>query len=205
LTTSSGNIEPTIAKGASRRSRQAWEAVRWSDCIEKTKALHQAEDRRDHDQRQERRGDHAADHEHCDALHDLRAGAGAPHDRQQSRHDGDHGHIGLKASLPGFIEPALAIPIEKVPSGERWIHEIQFDGYRVQAHLANEAITIFTRRGHDWTNRFKKVAHDACRIKAGSAIVDGEIVVPAADGSTDFSQAKDDESVDLDTAVAFNR
>jgi bifunctional non-homologous end joining protein LigD len=32
----------------------------------------------------------------------------------------------------------LATWIEKVPSGERWIHEIKFDGYRVQLHLANE-------------------------------------------------------------------
>jgi bifunctional non-homologous end joining protein LigD len=95
--------------------------------------------------------------------------------------------IGTKTSFPGFIEPALASSIANVPSGERWIHEIKFDGYRVQVHLANEAITIFTRRGHDWTSRFKKDAHDAWHINAGSAIVDGEIVVPAADGSTDFS------------------
>ena len=53
--------------------------------------------------------------------------------------------------------------------------------------MANEAVKIFTRRGHDWTHRFKKVAHDAWRIKASSAVVDGEIVVPAADGTTDFS------------------
>jgi bifunctional non-homologous end joining protein LigD len=85
------------------------------------------------------------------------------------------------------VEPALATSIGKVPSGKRWIHEIKFDGYRVQVHLANEAVKIFTRRGHDWTNRFKKVAHDAWHIKAGSAVIDGEIVVPAADGSTDFS------------------
>jgi bifunctional non-homologous end joining protein LigD len=95
--------------------------------------------------------------------------------------------IGVKAPFPGFIEPALATSVEKVPSGERWIHEIKFDGYRVQVHLANEAAKIFTRRGHDWTHRFKKVAHDAWRIKANSAVVDGEIVVPAADGTTDFS------------------
>nr|WP_249798390.1 non-homologous end-joining DNA ligase [Bradyrhizobium zhengyangense] len=81
----------------------------------------------------------------------------------------------------------MASSIEKVPSGARWIHEIKFDGYRVQVQLANEAVRVFTRRGHDWTNRFKKVADDAWHIKAGSAIVDGEIVVPAADGTTDFS------------------
>lgn len=95
--------------------------------------------------------------------------------------------IGAKAPFPGFIEPALASSIEKVPSGERWIHEIKFDGYRVQVHLANEEVKVFTRRGNDWTSRFRKVANDAWHIKAGSAIVDGEIVVPAADGSTDFS------------------
>ena len=95
--------------------------------------------------------------------------------------------IGVKAPLPGFVEPALASSIAKVPSGSRWIHEIKFDGYRVQVHLANEAVRIFTRRGHDWTNRFKKVSHDAWHIKAASAVIDGEIVVPAADGTTDFS------------------
>src|SRR6476660_9781071 len=94
--------------------------------------------------------------------------------------------IGIKAPFPGFIEPALATTIEKVPSGARWIHEIKFDGYRVQVHLANETVKIFTRRGHDWTHRFEKVAHDAWHIKASSAVVDGEIVVPAADGTTDF-------------------
>jgi bifunctional non-homologous end joining protein LigD len=95
--------------------------------------------------------------------------------------------LGVKAPLPGFIEPALASSIAKVPSGARWIHEIKFDGYRVQVHLANEAVRIFTRRGHDWTHRFKKVAHDAWQIKAASAVIDGEVVVPAVDGSTDFS------------------
>jgi bifunctional non-homologous end joining protein LigD len=95
--------------------------------------------------------------------------------------------IGVKAPFPGFVEPALATSIEKVPSGARWVHEIKFDGYRVQVHLANETAKIFTRRGHDWTHRFKKVAHDAWRIKASTAVVDGEIVVPAADGTTDFS------------------
>jgi len=95
--------------------------------------------------------------------------------------------IGVKAPFPGFVEPALASSIEKVPSGARWIHEIKFDGYRVQVHLANEAVKVFTRRGHDWTDRLKKVADDAWHIKAGSAIVDGEVVVPAADGTTDFS------------------
>jgi bifunctional non-homologous end joining protein LigD len=95
--------------------------------------------------------------------------------------------IGIKAPYPGFIEPALATSIDKVPSGERWLHEIKFDGYRVQVHLANNGVKVFTRRGNDWTKRFKKIADDAWHINAGSAIIDGEVVVPSANGTTDFS------------------
>jgi bifunctional non-homologous end joining protein LigD len=92
----------------------------------------------------------------------------------------------VKANYPGFIEPSLATSIDKVPAGERWIHEIKFDGHRIQVHLRDAAVKVFTRRGNDWTNRFRKIG-DAWHINAGSAIIDGEMVVPAADGTTDFS------------------
>jgi bifunctional non-homologous end joining protein LigD len=96
--------------------------------------------------------------------------------------------IGVKAPYPGFIEPELPTSVDKVPSGERWLHEIKFDGYRVQLHILNEdEPKVFTRRGNDWTKRFKKMAADAFLINAGSAIIDGEVVVPSADGTTDFS------------------
>src|SRR3982074_2662269 len=94
---------------------------------------------------------------------------------------------GIKANYPGFIEPPLATSIDRVPRGERWIHEIKFDGYRVQVHLRDAAVKVFTRRGHDWTNRFRKIASDTGHINAGSAIIDGEVVVPAENGTTDFS------------------
>ena len=51
---------------------------------------------------------------------------------------------------------------------------------------------MFTRRGNDWTKRFKKIADDAWHISAGSAIIDGEVVAPAADGTTDFSVLQND-------------
>ena len=95
--------------------------------------------------------------------------------------------VGAKAPYPGFVEPALASSIAKVPGGDRWIHEVKFDGYRVQVHLASEEVKVFTRRGNDWTNRFKKIAADAWHISAGSAIIDGEVIVPSEDGVSDFS------------------
>ena len=56
--------------------------------------------------------------------------------------------VGVKATFPGFIEPALASSIE-VPSGTRWLHEIKFDGYRVQVHFQNAEVRIYIRRGND--------------------------------------------------------
>jgi hypothetical protein len=79
--------------------------------------------------------------------------------------------IGVKAPFPGFVEPALATSTDKVPSGDRWIHEIKFDGYRIQLHIHNDTIKVLTRRGNDWTRRFSKIAADAYLINAGSAII----------------------------------
>jgi bifunctional non-homologous end joining protein LigD len=95
--------------------------------------------------------------------------------------------IGIKAPYRGFTEPALVTSIEKLSGDERWLYEIKFDGYRVQVHLVDEAVKVFTRRGNDWTKRFRKIADDAWHISAGSAVIDGEVVVPAANGTTDFS------------------
>ena len=48
--------------------------------------------------------------------------------------------IGIKAGFPGFIEPELATSVDKVPGGGRWIHEVKFDGYRVQVHLRDAVV-----------------------------------------------------------------
>jgi ATP-dependent DNA ligase len=64
--------------------------------------------------------------------------------------------------------PALGDVDRQVPSGERWVHEIKFDGYRVQLHLANNGVKVFTRRGNDWTKRFRP---SAIFIRLPSAIV----------------------------------
>jgi len=64
--------------------------------------------------------------------------------------------IGVKAPYPGFVEPALGLRYRQGPAGERWLHEIKFDGYRVQLHIINEATRVLTRPRLDWTRRFKR-------------------------------------------------
>src|SRR4030088_2774555 len=58
------------------------------------------------------------------------------------------------AKMPGFIKPQLATLRSKAPKGPQWLHEIKFDGYRVQVHLNKGKKKVFTRAGLDWTKRF---------------------------------------------------
>jgi ATP-dependent DNA ligase len=78
--------------------------------------------------------------------------------------------------MPGFVRPQLASLRTKPPVGEYWLHEIKYDGYRLQIHLDNGRVTIRTRTGLDWTKRFSAIAA-AFDIPVERAIFDGEVVV----------------------------
>ena len=58
-----------------------------------------------------------------------------------------------------------------------WVHEIKFDGYRMQARLDHGKVKLLTRKGLDWAARFPNVAADVARLAADTALIDGEIVV----------------------------
>src|ERR1700736_6797355 len=83
------------------------------------------------------------------------------------------------APFPGFIEPALATPRIKIPTGAPFVHELKLDGYRVQAHLLDGRGRLYTRSGLDWTNRFPTIATDVGRLPAGNPARDGEVISPA--------------------------
>ncbi len=82
------------------------------------------------------------------------------------------------------MKPQLATLRGKAPSGDHWLHEIKYDGYRVQLHANSGKKRAFTRNGLDWTKRFSAIA-GAFDI-AGQVIIDGEVVV-VEDGRTNFS------------------
>jgi bifunctional non-homologous end joining protein LigD len=88
--------------------------------------------------------------------------------------------------MPGFIPAQLATLRTKVPEGDQWLHEIKFDGYRVQAHLKKHNATLYTRGGHDWTDRFGTIA-GALDYPLETAILDGEVIVEK-DGRSNFSE-----------------
>ena len=80
------------------------------------------------------------------------------------------------APFPGFVEPCLASLRSKVPSARGFLHELKLDGYRIQAHLRDGRVTLYTRTGLDWTKRFPTIAADVGRLPAGKLVIDGEII-----------------------------
>ena len=125
--------------------------------------------------------------------------SGAPGAVDPSKVEGAH-----KRGYPGFIEPELAALKPQAPTGDRWIHEIKFDGYRLQAHVSGGKAKLFTRSGLDWTDRFgKKVTNALAALPWSEAILDGELVVETAGGASDFSALQADLSDERTDRFAF--
>ena len=88
---------------------------------------------------------------------------------------------------PAFVAPQLATLAAAAPSGEGWIHEIKFDGYRALAAVGGGRARIYTRTGLDWTDRFRPLVRPLLDLPCRSALLDGEVAVEDKDGRTDFS------------------
>jgi bifunctional non-homologous end joining protein LigD len=89
------------------------------------------------------------------------------------------------AEMPDFIAPQLCMPVDRPPNGEGWCHEIKFDGYRVQLRVEGGEATVKTRKGLDWTEKFKSIASEASALP--DIVIDGEIVALDHNGAPNFS------------------
>jgi bifunctional non-homologous end joining protein LigD len=92
------------------------------------------------------------------------------------------------SAAPGFIEPCLPTPYHVPPAGRMWIHEIKHDGYRLLVRKREGKVSIYTRRGADWTHRFPLIVDGAMRLRAISFYIDGEGVVCREDGLAVFDR-----------------
>ncbi|KAA0968919.1 DNA ligase D [Aureimonas fodinaquatilis] len=109
-----------------------------------------------------------------------------------------------KAPLPDFIPPMLAASGNPTPSGAEWLHEIKFDGYRLQARIDGGNVSLMTRSGLDWTSKFGPGIVNAIKsLEADNAILDGELVVETGAGTSDFSALQSDISDGRDDRFVF--
>ena len=100
-----------------------------------------------------------------------------------------------REALPDFVPPALASLRDRPPAGDTWVHEIKFDGYRLQARIEQGTVRLLTRTGLDWTGKFgTRIVAAFQALPVESALIDGELVVEGSAGASDFSALQGDLS-----------
>jgi bifunctional non-homologous end joining protein LigD len=99
---------------------------------------------------------------------------------------------GRRSRLPDFVPLSLATLHSAAPDGPEWLHEIKFDGYRIEARLQRGKVQLLTRKQLDWTRRFERIAKAVAGLPAETALLDGELVVENENGISSFSLLQTD-------------
>lgn len=93
----------------------------------------------------------------------------------------------ISAAADPWPEQILPKPVTlaSVPPAGTWHYEIKFDGYRFTARI-RERVTLFTRNGHDWTQRLPTIAAELAQLGLASAWLDGEVIAQDEEGRPIF-------------------
>lgn len=133
------------------------------------------------------------------------AGAETPPSMDSRLRGNDKGEIGArsrkKPKAPPFQQPQRATLVDTVPTGNQWLHEIKYDGYRALIATGTGGPRLYTRSGLDWTERFPGIAEAAATLPMG-ALLDGEIVA-MKDGKPDFSTLQEAISAGGEGLICF--
>lgn len=82
--------------------------------------------------------------------------------------------------------PQLATLVKTPPSGDQWLHEIKYDGYRIGCAIAKGEVRLISRNGNDWTHHFPEIAEAVRKLRVDEALIDGEVAMLMPDGRTSF-------------------
>ncbi|ESZ07356.1 DNA ligase D [Mesorhizobium sp. L48C026A00] len=85
-----------------------------------------------------------------------------------------------------FIEFQSPTLVANAPEGSEWLHEIKYDGYRTELIIESGKARAFTRRGYDWSHRYRRIVQAAAGLPVKAAIIDGEAVVLGDTGLPDY-------------------
>ncbi|MBB5866122.1 DNA ligase D [Xanthomonas sp. 3058] len=91
------------------------------------------------------------------------------------------------APCPTELRAQLTLLREQAPDGDRWLHEIKWDGYRLLADMVDGHVQLRSRNDQAWTERFPDVVRAVQALPVRDARLDGELVVLDAQGRSDFS------------------
>jgi len=104
---------------------------------------------------------------------------------------------------PGFVSPQLPRLVSGPPLRSDWIHEIKFDGYRIQSHYRDGICHLYTRSGLDWSNAFPHIINQMSKLKIENAIFDGEIVALDEEGRSHFQLLQNSFKSKQDKGLVF--
>jgi bifunctional non-homologous end joining protein LigD len=89
--------------------------------------------------------------------------------------------------MRNLFEPCIPTRGTRVPDQPEWIHEIKHDGYRLIIQRDGKRVRLFTRNGHDWSDRYPLIVEATLRNRNASFVIDGETVLLGVDGISDFN------------------
>jgi bifunctional non-homologous end joining protein LigD len=102
---------------------------------------------------------------------------------------------------PRFVAPQLCRLVDRAPEGSGWIHEIKFDGYRMQLRVANGEATLLTRKGLDWSSKFPALIAEGAKLP--DCVLDGEVVAFNSQGAMSFGALQNALAEDDTSHVTF--
>lgn len=108
-----------------------------------------------------------------------------------------------KVRLPSFIAPQLATLVKEPPSGDKWLHELKFDGYRMLCRIDRGEVQFWSRNEKDWTQKFLGIAEAVKSLPVSSAILDGEVVIVDAQGRSSFQKLQRAMGKSITTGFVF--
>lgn len=100
-------------------------------------------------------------------------------------------------SRPQFIVPSAPVLVSAPPTGKDWLHEVKWDGWRIQI-IKHHGVRIYSRTRTDFTKRLPGIVEAVERLKASACIIDAELV------ATDFYDIAAAIKRGQVTAIAFD-
>jgi bifunctional non-homologous end joining protein LigD len=107
--------------------------------------------------------------------------------------------VGTTSRPPKWIKPQLTCLVDEAPTGDGWVHEIKYDGYRMHARIDGRDIKLLTRTDLYWSHRYRRTIEALGTLKVKSAYLDGELCALDGYGVPVFSRlqaAMDEGSTD---------
>ena len=96
------------------------------------------------------------------------------------------GRVAERRVRPSFVEPMTAKVVSELPEGPGWLYEVKLDGYRALIIKDAAHVGLISRNENDLTAAYPGVVAAASRLKAETAVIDGELVAVDAAGRPSF-------------------